>query len=123
MKRFVCLLLAVLLLLSVVPNSVEAKKKKKPKLSEKNIEMQLDDYYTLKVLNTSDKIKWSISNDKAIEITSCDKKNQEIIIHSKRPSTLRIVAKGKKFTLFCNITIIEPENYYPYSDEYEHLLH
>ncbi len=97
-------LLVLLLVLSLMPASIQAEAKgRKTKLKNTKITMTVGKSKKIKLLNNSKKVKWSTSNKKVVKITKKSKKY--VKVKALKTGTAKITAKvgSKKYT--CKVTV------------------
>ena len=75
----------------------------KPKLNKSKKSVAVGSKFTLKVSNTSKKIKWSSSNTKVVSISSTSKKSATF--KAKKKGNATITAKVGNKSLKCKVTV------------------
>ena len=91
-KKALTLLLIFTLALSLFPQSAQAAKKKKVKLSKKTVTVKIGKTVKLKLKNNKKKVKWTVISGKK-NVTLSKKKKTGVTIKGKKPGT----AKGMFF--------------------------
>lgn len=112
-------ILSIILVIGVllmVPVKTQAKTKKKPKLSKKNIEMTVGDKTTLSLKNYQKlspkqvkKVKWTSSNKKVVQVKYSGKYRQKAVLTAKKAGSVVVKLKYKKKTYKCKVVVKEAE--------------
>lgn len=92
--------IAIILFFGLIPSNVQAAGKTKLNTTKKTI--SVGDSCTIKLLNNSKKVKWSVSN-KNIKIVS--KNNKQVKIKGVKKGASYLSAKAGKKTYKCKVTI------------------
>ncbi len=97
-------LTSALLMSTALPFSTADAKKKAPTLSVKKATLEIGKKKTIKVKNTSKKVKWSVKSGKNF-VTLSKKKKSSVVVTGKKAGKATILANvsGKKLT--CKITV------------------
>lgn len=103
-KTMNCVLTAAMIVGLAIPSSSVAAAKKAPKLSNKKISIKVGEKKTIKVKNTTKKVKWSVKSGKKYVTLSNVKRTSAVVKGTKAGSTV-VTAKIGKTTLNCKVTV------------------
>lgn len=103
-KKALTLLLIFTLALSLFPQSAQAAKKKKVKLSKKTVTVKIGKTVKLKLKNNKKKVKWTVISGKK-NVTLSKKKKTGVTIKGKRAGTAKVQAKVGKKKYVCKVTV------------------
>ena len=103
-KKALTLLLIFTLALSLFPQSAQAAKKKKVKLSKKTVTVKIGKTVKLKLKNNKKKVKWTVISGKK-NVTLSKKKKTGVTIKGKKPGTAKVQAKIGKKKYVCKVKV------------------
>lgn len=100
-RKLLSFVLALVMFLGV---TVPVQAAKKVKLSSTKVTVRVGKTKTIRVKNTSKKIKWSVVKGKAyIKLTK--KNKQSVVVKGKKAGKAKILAKAGKKKLYCKVTV------------------
>lgn len=103
-KTMSCVLTAAMIVGLAIPSSSVAAAKKAPKLSNKKISIKVGEKKTIKVKNTTKKVKWSVKSGKKY-VTLSNVKKTSAVVKGKKAGSAVVTAKIGKTTLNCKVTV------------------
>lgn len=100
-RKMLSFVLALVLFMGV---AVPVQGAKKAKLSSAKVTVKIGKTKTIRVKNTSEKVKWSVVKGKGcIKLTK--KKKQSVVIRGKKAGTAKVLAKAGRKKLYCTVTV------------------